>query len=104
MNALSTRENVDSIDRHFGFDRIVEGPPRLGWLLNYLPITFPDESGTERSAMDLYFLDREGNNFKATMLFDPYFYVVLDDDSRIAEVSNQLQNRYSNCRVSFRVT
>ena len=94
-----SRENGDSIDSQFGFDRVSDGPPRLGWLLNYLPITFPDECDTERSALDLYFLDREGNSFKATMCFDPYFYVVVDDDSHIAEVSNLLQNRYNTCRV-----
>ena len=91
----------DSIDSQFGFDRITEGSPRLGWLLNYLPLTFPDESGTERAAMDLYFLDREGNNFKATIFFNPYFYVVVDDDRRIAEVANQLQSRYNGCKVDI---
>lgn len=35
-----TRQRLenDRIDSIFGFDRLVEGLPRLGWLLNYLPI------------------------------------------------------------------
>ena len=28
----------DEIDAKFGFHRMKEGPKRLGWLLNYLPI------------------------------------------------------------------
>ena len=28
----------DEIDLKFGFDRLKEGPCKLGWLLNYLPV------------------------------------------------------------------
>lgn len=29
-----------------------------------------------RSAVDLYFLEEDGSTFKATILFEPYFYVL----------------------------
>ncbi len=35
----------DRIDEIFGFKRLTEGLPRLGWLLNYLPIVSSHFSG-----------------------------------------------------------
>ena len=59
----------------------------------------PDETGTEKSALDLYFLDREGGNFKATVFFAPYFYVDMEDPKRLNELTNHLQKRFEGCRV-----
>jgi DNA polymerase epsilon subunit 1 len=59
----------------------------------------PDETGTEKSALDLYFLDRDGGNFKATIFYDPYLYVDVSDSRRMNEVTNQLQKRFEGCRV-----
>lgn len=33
-------------------------------------------AGPEKSALDLYLLDEAGDTFKATVLYDPYFYVL----------------------------
>jgi hypothetical protein len=41
-----------------------------------------DETGTEKSALDLYYIDREGKNFKATLFFEPYFYCDVNDVRR----------------------
>lgn len=38
IDRLKQREDGDLIDSKFGFNRYVEGSPRLGWLLNYLPM------------------------------------------------------------------
>jgi hypothetical protein len=35
---VQQRLDGDEIDTKFGFVRIKEGPKRIGWLLNYLPI------------------------------------------------------------------
>jgi DNA polymerase epsilon subunit 1 len=96
--AIQRREG-DEIDAIFGFERLKEGPERLGWLLNYLPITMPDETGMEKAAMDLYFIDREGGNFKATVFYEPYFYVDVKDSRRLIEISQTLQKRFEGCRV-----
>lgn len=87
----------DEIDLKFGFDRIKEGPTRLGWLLNFLPVSFPDDQGSERSGIDLYLIDRMGENFKATLFYRPYFYLDILEPRRIAEVANQLQKRFESC-------
>ena len=89
----------DDIDAKFGFERLREGPTRVGWLLNYLPITMPDETGMEKSGMDLYFLDRQGGNFKASIFFDPYFLLVVSDPRRIMELSQHLLKRFEGVRV-----
>eukprot|EP01038_Epipyxis_sp_PR26KG_P011543 gene11543-15462_t len=101
LNGEKTRARLegDKIDLMFGFDRLVEGPSRVGWLLNYLPVTMPDETGMERSGMDLYFLDREGGNFKATIFYEPYFYVDISDGKRIIEVTQHLLKIFEGCKV-----
>lgn len=40
QNTERTRQRLegDTIDEIFGFKRLTEGLPRVGWLLNYLPI------------------------------------------------------------------
>ncbi len=59
----------------------------------------PDETGTEKSAMDLYFIDRNGTNFKCTVAYDPYFYIDVKDQKKIMEISSQLLKRFEGCRV-----
>jgi DNA polymerase epsilon subunit 1 len=51
--------------------------------------------------MDLYFIDREGANFKASIIYDPYFFVDIDDSSRYLEVSNFLARKYEGCYTSI---
>jgi DNA polymerase epsilon subunit 1 len=60
----------------------------------------PDETGMERSGMDLYLLDREGGNFKATIFYDPYFYVDISDGKRVVEVTQHLLKSFEGCKVS----
>ena len=38
LEKTQLRMEGDEIDSKFGFDRMKDGPTRLGWLLNYLPI------------------------------------------------------------------
>ena len=62
----------------------------------------PDETGQERSALDLYFIDREGGNFKAAVFFDPYFYLDLQDPTHGLELSQHLVKRFEgSCRTEI---
>lgn len=62
----------------------------------------PDETGLERSALDLYLIDREGNNFKAAVFFDPYFYLDLQDPKHGLELSQHLTKRFEgSCRTEM---
>jgi hypothetical protein len=40
----------------------------VGWLLDMNPTTVPDEEGKERSGLDLYFLQQDGETFKVSWM------------------------------------
>lgn len=75
---------IDEIDSIMGFDRIQHGEndgkkPRNGWLVNMHATTIPSDSYlTGYSGVDYYFLDEEGGSFKATLRYDPYFFIETD--------------------------
>ena len=51
--------------------------------------------------MDLYFIDRSGENFKATVLYEPYFYLDVYDSKNIPELTQHLQKRFETCRLEI---
>ena len=65
----------------------------------------PDETGIEKSGMDLYFIERGseaeggGGNFKATVFFEPYLYLDVSDPRRMMEIANHLLKRFEGCKV-----
>ncbi|KAG9000298.1 DNA polymerase epsilon catalytic subunit [Tulasnella sp. JGI-2019a] len=66
----------DEIDEKLGFARYTAGPSRDGWLVNMHPTLVKDEeSPLGRSGVDYYFIQDDGGMFKATMLYEPYFYI-----------------------------
>lgn len=70
-------ENVrltNQIDEMMGFPRFEEGPRKVGWLVNMHSTTIM-EGTTEKAGVDFYFLDGEGETFKATVVYDPYFLI-----------------------------
>jgi len=93
------QEQGELIDAKFGYNRLEDlyqeqqrsrnfrsEKPRLevdklmqrrGWLFNMAATTRIDpSSGDEMSGLDLYFVDNEGENFKTTVIYRPYFYVL----------------------------
>jgi len=77
---LQRKVQIDAEDEDFGFARYKTGPVRLGWLLNITPtIVVHSESGAEQSALDLYFLQENGDTFKSSVVFYPYFYVLCEE-------------------------
>ena len=97
MDRERLRREGDDIDYKFGFERLKDGPDRLGWLLNWNVTSMPDETGTEKSALDLYFVDKHGGNFKATVFHEPYFYVDVSDPRRLLELVQALPKRLEGC-------
>ena len=59
----------------------------------------PDDAGVERSGLDLYFLDRNGGNFKASIFHQPFFYLDVSDPRRILEISQHIIRRFEGCVV-----
>lgn len=54
----------------------------------------------EKSGLDLYFIDRSGENFKASLVYSPYFYIDAEEKHTI-ELMQHLQKRFENCRVEL---
>ena len=74
-----------SIDECMGFERYDAGRPKLGWLCNmHSTSVYTSEKDNHRqrvpggrAAVDFYFIEEDGNTFKATMEYDPYFLIAV---------------------------
>ena len=58
--------------------------PMTGYLLNMHSTEVVDEDKRLLAAVDFYFVTEEGNRFKASMPFKPYFYIAIKQDSAAA--------------------
>lgn len=67
-----------SIDESMGFARYDSGKSRIGWLSNMHSTTIEDEKVPGgRAGVDFYFIEEDGETFKATVEYDPYFLVAV---------------------------
>jgi len=111
----AVKESSDRVDSDFGFDLFSQGDPRLGWLLNMLPTSVSSTPGgadptavknaatTDLAALELYFLQQDGSTFKAVVLYQPYFYLIVHE-KWVKEVKSMLQRRFSDLVASVEVT
>ncbi|CAI5755607.1 unnamed protein product [Candida verbasci] len=96
---------IDHIDKLMGFDRIEHGEndgmkPRKGWLINFHSTIIPTEEYlTGYSGVDYYFLDEEGGTFKATLQYDPYFFIDIISNEYQSEVEEWLKKFLESCNV-----
>ena len=75
------------IDEAMGFARFESGRRKEGWLVSVQPTTLglgpSDSSGGGdsgsggRAALDCYFIEDDGQTFKATVEYEPYFLVAV---------------------------
>lgn len=64
------------IDENLGFPRYESGRTRTGWLINMHSTVIEDPKVPGgRAGVDFYFLDDDGDNFKTTVEYDPYFFI-----------------------------
>lgn len=69
---------ANSIDESMGFGRFDSGKKRVGWLYNMRSTTIQDPKVPGgRAGVDFYFIGDTGDNFKATLEYDPYFLVAV---------------------------
>ncbi|KAE8351033.1 hypothetical protein BDV28DRAFT_162607 [Aspergillus coremiiformis] len=69
---------ANSIDESLGFPRFESGEKRIGWLINMHSTSVQDSNVPGgRAGVDYYFLDDNGENFKATVEHDPYFLIAV---------------------------
>lgn len=97
-------EKIDALDELMGFERFQHGDldgakPRKGWLVNMHATTVPSEEYMAGySGVDFYFLDEEGGLFKATLQYDPYFFLIVAQ-GREAEVEEALKKALEPCNL-----
>eukprot|EP01116_Phalansterium_solitarium_P016004 TRINITY_DN3613_c0_g1_i2.p1 TRINITY_DN3613_c0_g1~~TRINITY_DN3613_c0_g1_i2.p1 ORF type:complete len:1510 (-),score=589.87 TRINITY_DN3613_c0_g1_i2:2531-7060(-) len=92
LEELTRRD--DELDVRFGFDRFIEGQPRKGWMFNMRPTLVADpETGVPRSALDCFFLGEDGSTFKASLPYQPYFYLGIKV-GHFGEVEGYLRRKY----------
>lgn len=66
----------NEIDRMMGFDSYEGGQPREAWLLNVHPTVIESTKGNSTlSAVDFYFIQDDGDTFRCTIPYSPYFYI-----------------------------
>jgi DNA polymerase epsilon subunit 1 len=68
------------IDEAMGFARYDSGRRREGWLVNVQPTTVAlddDRVPGGRAALDCYFIEEDGQTFKATVEYEPYFVIAV---------------------------
>lgn len=72
-------ELAHAIDESMGFARYESGKRRVGWLCNMHSTSVEDEKiPSGRAGVDFYFIgEEEGDTFKATVEYDPYFLVAV---------------------------
>ncbi|KAI1371245.1 DUF1744-domain-containing protein [Hypoxylon crocopeplum] len=69
---------AQQIDESMGFARYESGRRKEGWLVNVQPTTVAlddDRNPGGRAALDCYFIEEDGQTFKATIEYEPYFLV-----------------------------
>ncbi|CAO3621731.1 unnamed protein product [Mucor hiemalis] len=87
---------LDNLEIPFGFERYQEGPERLGWLLNMHETLIKDSDWeTGRSGVDYYFINDNGETFKSTLLFSPYFFINCKPGTE-GEVEDYLNRRFED--------
>ncbi|THW42145.1 DUF1744-domain-containing protein [Aureobasidium pullulans] len=75
---LEATRLAHKIDEAMGFERFEAGRKREGWLINMHSTTIEDTKNQGgRAGVDFYFLQDDGNTFKATIEYDPYFLIAV---------------------------
>ncbi|CAB4010997.1 DNA polymerase epsilon catalytic subunit A, partial [Paramuricea clavata] len=94
---IQTNELVDS---KYGFDRYKDPADRLGWLINMHPAEVVDDDKKLISALDLYFIQEDGEKFRVPLPFKPYFYILAKKDTD-REVATFLNRKFSGLLSSI---
>jgi DNA polymerase epsilon subunit 1 len=65
----------EEIDLKYGYVRHRTQTEKVGWLVNFQPTEFIDESKRFISAVDYYFISEDNQKFKATVPYNPYMFI-----------------------------
>ena len=54
---------------------------KVGYLANVKPSIYTDSDGNESAALLMYFISEEGQWTKAMFTYQPYFFLLVEEDS-----------------------
>lgn len=75
---LEATRLANRIDDAMGFPRFESGKKKVGWLVNMHSTAIEDENVPGgRAGVDYYFIGEDGDTFKATLEYDPYFLLAV---------------------------
>jgi DNA polymerase epsilon subunit 1 len=75
---LESTRLANRIDESMGFTRFESGKRKVGWLVNMHSTTIEDENVPGgKAGVDYYFIGEDGDTFKATLEYDPYFLLAV---------------------------
>jgi DNA polymerase epsilon subunit 1 len=85
---------ANRIDESMGFARFDSGKKKVGWLVNMKSTAIEDEDVPGgKAGVDFYFLGEDGDTFKATLEYDPYFLLAVKK-GREQEVEEYCKRAY----------
>ncbi|KAJ3917629.1 hypothetical protein F5877DRAFT_44306 [Lentinula edodes] len=91
----------DEIDEKLGFGLVQEGVVKEGWLVNMHPTLVKDADWPSgKAAVDYYFIQDDGQMFKCTYQYEPYFYIACKSGMENS-VEEWLKKKYEGliCRI-----
>jgi DNA polymerase epsilon subunit 1 len=75
---LEATRLANRIDESMGFARFESGKKKVGWLVNMHSTAIEDENVPGgKAGVDYYFIGEDGDTFKATLEYDPYFLLAV---------------------------
>ncbi|KAH3960225.1 DNA polymerase epsilon catalytic subunit [Parastagonospora nodorum] len=78
QDKLESTRLANRIDESMGFSRFESGKKKVGWLVNMHSTTIEDEDVPGgKAGVDYYFIGEDGDTFKATLEYDPYFLLAV---------------------------
>ena len=84
---------ANTIDERMGFARYDAGRKKVGWLCNMHSTSIEDSKVPGgRAGVDFYFLEGNGESFKATVEYDPYF-LIASEWGKEAEVEEWVRRK-----------
>lgn len=86
---------VDNFEERIGIRYDETHSKRVGYLGNVKPSTFLDKDQVERAALLCYFIDEQGEWFKALFAYEPYFYLKCESKD-IKDVIVFLNNQFES--------
>ncbi|XP_055677958.1 DNA polymerase epsilon catalytic subunit 1 [Lutzomyia longipalpis] len=87
-------QDNERIDFRYGFKKPTDSKERNGYLLNLHSAEVLNDDRQLVAGLDMYFLEMTGARFKATIVYQPYFFV-LPKAGQFSEVHRFLDRKYA---------